>query len=52
MELPQNPPSIVIENDFGLTLTAEAARSKRYGHPFAVLVLRPPAGSGFSESLA
>jgi hypothetical protein len=37
---------------FGLVLGAEVARSERYGHPFAVIILRPPDGSFFSEGLA
>ncbi len=52
MERPEQPPTIVMKDAFGVLLRAEAARSKRYGNPFAVLVLRPPSGSAFSDSLA
>ncbi len=52
MERSQDPPTIVMKDAFGASLKAEAARSKRYGHPFAVFVLRPPASRGLSESLA
>jgi hypothetical protein len=45
-------PIIVPTERFGATVRAEVARSKRYGHPFALFVLRPPAGSAFSEHLA
>lgn len=52
MDHSEDAPIIVLTDRFGATVRTEVARSKRYGHPFAVFILRPPAGSAFSESLA
>jgi hypothetical protein len=52
MEPSENQALLVRTDAFGGYLRAEAARSRRYGHPFAVFVLRPPESPAFSEALA
>jgi hypothetical protein len=52
MDRSDNQPPILTNEHFAATVRAEVARSRRYGHPFAVFVLRPPAGPALSESLA
>ena len=50
MEHLENLPAIITKSAFSYCLKVEAERSKRYGHPFAVLVLRPPTGSAFRDT--
>lgn len=52
MEGSENQAAILSNDHFAAALKAEVARSKRYGHPFAVFVLRPPAPGELSEALA
>jgi hypothetical protein len=52
MDDTDNQPPVLSNESFSATIRAEVARSKRYGHPFAVFVLRPQGGPALSEALA
>jgi hypothetical protein len=52
MERPESLPIIVEDDEFLVLLTEETARAKRYGHPFAVLMLQPPAAADPAVTLA